>query len=196
MGRELEWKYSATKHDIEAVFHAYCTDWKRIEMETTYYDTPTHELGAKKMTLRRRYENGNSVCTLKTAAENGARGEWECEQSDIRTAIAKLCALGAPSQLLSIGTLIEVCAARFTRFAAMLELPQCAVEIALDCGQLLGGGKSAPLCEIEVEHKRGSEQASEEFARSLAARFFLSEEPMSKYRRALALTEEDNTIGG
>ena len=61
------------------------------------------------------------------------------------------------------------------------------MELALDRGVLFGGGRELPFAEAEVEQKSGSEAAAEAFARRLAARFALTEEPKSKFQRALAL---------
>lgn len=188
MGREFELKYSAAPDQQAAILAAF-PGLTPIEMETTYYDTPARDLSARRWTLRRRYENGRSVCTVKTPAPGGARGEWELEAADIRQAIPELCKLGAPEDLLSLtaGGLIPVCGARFTRFAGLVETDDCTLELALDRGVLLGGEKSCPLCEVEVELKSGSEAAAVAFAQTLAARFSLTVQPNSKYRRALEL---------
>ena len=65
MGREFELKYSCSAEDFEALKAAY-EGFTTIEMETTYYDTFDAKLNNRHWTLRRRYENGKSVCTLKT----------------------------------------------------------------------------------------------------------------------------------
>ena len=63
------------------------------------------------------------------------------------------------------------------------------VEIALDRGVLLGGGREVPLCEVEVELKAGQPEAAVAFAENLAEEFGLRPERKSKFRRALALAE-------
>ena len=83
----------------------------------------------------------------------------------------------------------ESCAARFTRLAKLVEADGCTVELALDEGTLLGGGKALPLAEVEVELKAGSEAAAVAFAQALAAEFGLTPEPKSKVQRALALAD-------
>jgi len=190
MGREFELKYRADEAVISAIAGA-LGGFSAISMETTYYDTPERALSALRWTLRRRLENGVSVCTVKTPAPGGARGEWETECGDIMAAIPALCALGAPRELAALTAegVVEVCGARFTRLAAEIALEACTVELALDRGVLLGGGQELPLAEVEVELKSGSEEAAVAFAESLAARFGLVPEPMSKYKRALGLAE-------
>lgn len=188
MGREFELKYRATPEQIAGI-RKIAGEYREITMETTYYDTPGRKLSSLRWTLRRRFENGISVCTMKTPAADGGRGEWELEWPDITTAVPELCKLGAPRELLDLTAegLEEVCGARFIRQAALLTRPDCTVELALDQGVLLGGGREIPLCEVEVELKAGSEAAAIAFAETLANACGLQPESRSKYRRALAL---------
>lgn len=191
MGREFELKYRATQQAQAALKRDFPLRWQEISMETTYYDTPNRDLRQLRWTLRSRMENGVAVCTVKTPADDGGRGEWELCCGDIREAIPELCKLGAPRELLALtqNGLEAVCGAKFTRQAATLILEDCIVELALDSGLLLGGEKEMPLCEIEVEVKEGSEEAAVAFARDLAAKYVLTEEKHSKYRRALDLAK-------
>ena len=85
--------------------------------------------------------------------------------------------------------MIPICGARFLRKAKTVTLPDCTVEIALDKGVLLGGGKEIPLCEVEVELKTGPEGAAVTFAQALAAEFGLQPEQKSKFKRASMLAE-------
>lgn len=84
---------------------------------------------------------------------------------------------------------MPVCGARFTRLAKTVELPGCVVEIALDTGILMGGGREIPLCELEVEYKDGSEAVASAWAERLAQRFGLEAETKSKFRRASLLAK-------
>ena len=65
MGREFELKFAATKADLETL-QAQFGNFTPITMETTYFDTLDGALSASRITLRRRFENGTSVCTVKT----------------------------------------------------------------------------------------------------------------------------------
>lgn len=191
MGREFELKYRADGASQAAIEKAFGRFYE-IEMETTYYDSPEGGLSARHITLRRRLENGVAVCTLKTPAEGGARGEWEVEETDIEAAIPKLCKLSGHPMLaaLTAGGVVPVCGARFLRKATTVETDGCTVELALDQGVLLGGGKEMPLCEVEVELKAGSQEAAIAFARHIAEQYGLAQEHGSKFRRALALARE------
>ena len=63
------------------------------------------------------------------------------------------------------------------------------MELALDQGVLLGGGKELPFAEAEVELKSGSDHTALSFAEALAKEFALKPQPKSKLARAMALTE-------
>ncbi len=188
VGREFELKYRASAAQIAAIREKY-GDFVSISMETTYYDTLDRALGRRLWTLRRRFENGISVCTLKTPLPDGSRGEWESEQATIEAAIPELCNLSGSTELrmLTKEGVTPFCGARFTRLAKTLTLPQCTVELALDRGSLTGGGQELPFAEVEVEYKEGSETAAAAFAETLAAEFGLSPEPKSKVQRAMEL---------
>ena len=188
MGREFELKYSCSAEDFEALKAAY-EGFTTIEMETTYYDTFDAKLNNRHWTLRRRYENGLSVCTLKTPDPTGGRSEWEVEAPGIITAIPMLCRMGAPMELmaLTVSGLQEVCGAKFTRLALQLEVPGAKVELALDKGKLFGGGREKALQEVEVELKEGADNAAIAFARLLEEQYHLTPEKRSKYNRALGL---------
>ena len=191
MGREFELKFTAAADVLPQIRAAFPGIWREISMETAYYDTPDGLLGQRRWTLRRRYENGKSVCTVKTPCADGGRGEWETECDRIEDAIPVLCKLGCPEELISLTAdgLIHICGAKFTRRALTIEENGCILELALDEGKLLGSGKELPLCEVEVELKAGNDAAAVAFAESLAAKFGLKPEKRSKFRRALALAK-------
>ena len=188
MGREFELKYRCSAEDFEALKAAY-EGFATIEMETTYYDTFDGKLNNRHWTLRRRYENGKSVCTLKTPAADGSRCEWEVEAPGIISAIPQLCRMGAPMELMAftVSGVREVCGAKFTRLALQLEVPGAKVELALDKGKLFGGLRESDLQEVEVELKDGADTAALAFAKLLAEKYHLIPENRSKYKRALGL---------
>ena len=191
MATEYELKFKVNEEVLSAIDAAF-PGGIVLEMETDYYDTPNGAMSKRRYTLRRRLENGVSVCTLKTPAGD-ARGEWEAECEDIGAAIPKLIAMGAPEDLetLTREGLVYICGAKFTRLAKTVTGPECTVEIALDKGILMGGGKVEPLCEAEVELKDGTKAACDEFAKEMEEQFGLVTEEKSKFARALALYRGD-----
>jgi inorganic triphosphatase YgiF len=188
MGREFELKFRADSDTIAAIREKF-GEFTPISMETTYYDTADLKLAFHHWTLRRRMENGVSVCTFKRPGGDGSRSEWEVEAASIMEGVMKLCHAGADWELMRItaGGLMETCGARFTRLAAPLEIPGGRVELALDQGVLLGRGKELPFAEVEVELKEGADQAAIAFAQALAEEFQLEKEPRSKFVRAMTL---------
>lgn len=185
---EYEWKFAATPELLAEIDAAFSGEKIMLEMETTYYDTPTGALSARHYTLRKRLENGVPVCTLKTPAQQG-RKEWETEADDIVCAIPKLVAMGCPADLPALiqEGIVPVCGAKFTRVAKTVFLDNGTVELAMDRGFLMGGNRQIPLCEVEVELKSGSNEMCDSFAKDLACRFGLKLQKQSKFRRALAL---------
>jgi inorganic triphosphatase YgiF len=188
MGREFELKFAATAADHEALRERF-GPLSPITMETTYFDTPGKDLRNLRWTLRRRTENGICVCALKTPGDGFSHGEWEVYCNRIEDAVPMLLEKGAPKELSAFAEagLVAACGARFTRLAGLIHAAGCSVELALDEGVLLGGGKELPLCEIEVELKEGSEDAAAAFAIALAQEYGLRPETRSKIARALAL---------
>lgn len=191
MGREFELKFRADVAVISEIAEKYGS-FTSISMETAYYDTAARTLSARHCTLRRRMENGRSVCTFKCPHKDGGRGEWEVEADSLSEGIPKLCQAGADPLLLQIAAedFVEVCGARFTRLAKTLAVPGGTVELALDRGVLLGGGQELAFAEVEVELKTGNDEAANAFAETLAETFRLVPEPKSKFARAMALAAE------
>lgn len=190
MGKELEWKYAADGAALAALEAEPGEPWRKIDMETRYFDTPDGALSARHWTLRLRRENEESVGCLKTPLPGGARGEWETPCDTAKELTARLTTSGAPEELASLTAgqqLVEVCGAKFTRLARDVETEDSRMEVALDRGVLRGGGKEIPLSEAEVEHKDGDPAASAQWAAALAARHGLRPEEKSKFARALEL---------
>ena len=199
MGKETEYKLAVG--DLQLLDCILCsrtvTEKQRapyayIRMRTTYYDTEDGFLEKRRWMLRLRTENDRSVVTMKTPGEGHTRGEWEVESDYLDEALEKLAALGAPQELAAMqpDTLAPICGASFTRITAELRLSEdTACMICGDVGELTGGGKSALLCELELELKHGNEAELTAFAQKLMETYHLSEQPLSKLQRAQALAE-------
>lgn len=185
MAVELEFKFRATPDILSQIDENTPGEGVSYAMHTTYYDTPQGALSARHITLRRRMENELSVCTLKTPAVEG-RNEFEVNAPTIEDALPELCKLSGEELSSNIQ---PVCGAKFTRLAKTLCLPQATVELALDRGVLMGGGKEIPLCEVEVELKSGDPKAAGIYAAELAIAYGLIPEENSKFYRALCLAK-------
>lgn len=188
MGREFELKFQANQEILNTIQAEY-GPFSAISMETVYFDTPDADMKRLRWTLRRRLENGRALCSLKTPGDGLCRGEWEWCGTDMEEAIQELCRLGAPIQLTTLTAkgLFITCGAKFTRLAALLTVPGGTVELALDAGCFLGGGREVPFAEVEVELKSGPDTAALAFAQALATRYGLTPETKGKAERAMAL---------
>ncbi len=184
MGRELELKFSATPAVLDKLAAEFGS-FRKLRMQTTYFDTPSRTLAARNCTLRLRQENDIRICTLKMPLPDGSRAEFECTADTIESGIA---ALPQAAALLD-GPVEPVCGARFTRLAAIIDTGDGTAELALDRGVLIGGGREAPLCEVELEYKSGSDVATLAMAHALALEYDLPRENKSKFARAIALAE-------
>ena len=191
MGRELELKFAASSETLDAMEEKYAP-LTPITMHTRYFDTPHQAFRGRRWTFRLRLENGRPICTLKTRLSDGSRGEYETESGDIVSAIPALLEQGAPAELEELARegLEEVCGARFTRLARIIDVPGGQVELALDRGEFTGGGRTLPFTEAEAELKAGPDEVLARFGRALAEEFSLREEPRSKIQRAMALAEK------
>ena len=199
MGKETEYKLAVGDLQLldcilcsRMVMEKLCAPYAYIRMRTTYYDTEDGFLAQRRWMLRLRTEDGRSVVTMKTPGEGHTRGEWEVESDYLDEALEKLAALGAPQELTAMqpDTLAPICGASFTRITAELRLSEdTACMICGDVGELTGGGKSALLCELELELKHGNEAELTAFAQKLMETYHLSEQPLSKLQRARALAE-------
>ena len=193
MGLEYEKKFRADENILKEMDEALKEPPYILQMETTYYDTPKGDLERRKITLRRRLENGVSVCTLKTPTGTAARGEFQVECDSITDAIPILCKLSNLEALLFLTAegVMPVCGAKFTRTARKISFGDSLLEVALDSGILIGGGKAQPLFEVEVELLSGEMRDADMYASLLARKFSLQEEHKSKFRRALELAKGD-----
>ena len=188
MATEYEYKFRIDPLDLPVLNAAFPQESKEIQMETVYYDTPSRALSSRRYTLRRRLENGVSVCTLKIPAGD-ARNEWETENVFIENAIPQLISMGAPAELQELVKegLYPICGAKFTRLAKTISLTDAVAELALDHGYLFAGDRKAPLCEMELELKSGDKGCFDRYVQELVKEFSLQEEPESKFSRALRL---------
>ena len=188
MGIEYERKFRADRSILLEINATFSEASREISMETVYYDTPSGALSAKRYTLRRRLENGISVCTLKVPAGD-ARGEWETENVFIENAVPALIADGAPEELKELVKegLLPICGAKFTRLAKTITLENAVAELALDHGYLFSGDRKEPLCEVELELKSGDKGCFDRYVLKFAGEFALEEEKTSKFARALQL---------
>ncbi len=147
---------------------------------TTYYDTIDHRLSRRGLAFRVRQSGKKFIQTLKTASTGDgvamARGEWEVALAD---GTPQLTAFNDPRVLDLTGLvlpdeLVPTFETRFKRQAVLVEWPDAnrppaQIEVAFDRGAIRANGSETPICEIELELKRGEPRALFELAQSLRA---------------------------
>ena len=202
--KEVELKLAASSEAMDRLIasqllrgHASSTIRSR-NLVTTYYDTEDRRLGRRRLALRVRQTGKKFIQTLKTASSEGSietsRGEWEVELAD---ATPQLTAFNDPAVLDLVGLVLPdelqpTFQTRFRRQAVLVEWPDAnrqpaLIEVAFDRGAIRADTGELPLCEIELELKRGEPRALFELAQSMRALVPLRLQPVDKAVRGYAL---------
>jgi inorganic triphosphatase YgiF len=172
----------------------------RQALHNIYYDTPDQLLRGMQVALRVRSLPGPTGPawrqTLKMGAGDSAlsqRGEWETDLPGARLSRAALA--DTPWQDIDPdGRLFQALAPRFeTRFERTIWLvrrrDRSQVEIALDIGSIMAGGRSTPILELEFELRAGPPEALFEVARQFAQAIAVLPLGASKAERGHALAD-------
>jgi inorganic triphosphatase YgiF len=175
-GKEIELKLELAPADLPRLrkapfLRALKTPPKRTAETSVYFDTDKQKLRKKGLTLRVRRIGNRYVQTIK-ATVNGAsfeRDEWEAdidgEEPD------PSLANGTPLQSLLTGKLRRqlkpIFETRVRRTVYPIVDGTRAMEFTVDQGTIDTGSRSMPLCEIELELKRGPVAAVFDLAREL-----------------------------
>lgn len=203
---EVEYKWDLTNAGGLAALDAaeklspYIRGSKDIAMHAIYYDTVDGDVLALRGGLRRREENGLSVCSLKLEVEvsdgKATREEYEVACDDIRQALELLPEAGAPRDVCEMlaGKELKVnCETEFDRRAFSLAVgaqgaaDAFEAELAFDEGVLRRDGREQEFREMELEHKDGSLDAFNDFALDIQDTAHLTPQPLSKLARAMSL---------
>lgn len=203
---EVEYKWDLTDAGGPAALDAaeklspYIRGSKDIAMHATYYDTVDGDVLALRGGLRRREENGLSVCSLKLEVKvsdgKATREEYEVACDDIRQALELLPEAGAPRDVCEMlaGKELKVnCETGFDRRAFSLAVgaqgaaDAFEAELAFDEGVLRRDGREQEFREMELEHKDGSLDAFNAFALDIQDTAHLTPQPLSKLARAMSV---------
>ncbi len=165
----------------------YCSELNKLEMHTEYLDTLDGDAKKQGVTLRRRFENGESVIYAKCGkSSDGAlsvRGEWSVKSGDIKNAARLLSDVGAPTSKLVGLSLITVASVRFVRHECLMTpYDGFSFMLSYDDGYF---GENTRFCEVELELRQGSAGELVFFGEKLAEKFGLVPETRSKYARAI-----------
>ncbi|MCZ4287115.1 CYTH domain-containing protein [Marinobacter salarius] len=176
MAQELEIKLSVAQPDLDRV-----VDWLlgqpntyesgTLQLGNTYYDTPDGDLNRQKIALRIRKLGDRHIQTLKTRGEfvDGAHRRQEWEWPLIGTTLNMGLIADTPvGQSVNLARLQPVFETNFQRRVVMIEQGESLVEVAIDSGEIVAGGQSRPLSEVEFELKAGDASLLLAWARRLA----------------------------
>lgn len=162
------------------------------DLLSIYFDTPDGALHQAGVYLRLRESGGRVVQTIKAARSEGeflARHEWECERTGRSPdlAAAKGTALEpllTPEVRAALQPVFET---RISRRIHRIAHDGAEIEIAIDRGEISTKTHSCPICELELELKRGAIKALFRLARLLAEDVALRLEVKTKAERGYEL---------
>ena len=162
---------------------------------STYFDTPSHELARRGLSLRIRAVGKLRVQTLKSSGANGgaamSRGEWEWPVKDDKPDIALASSAPAVSRLpADLGKQLQpIVVTDVMRTAHTLDFQGSTIEAVLDSGSIVAGDQKQPVHELELELRHGALGALYGLALSLHAATPLSIEAEGKAARGYRLME-------
>jgi inorganic triphosphatase YgiF len=164
--QEVELKFVCGPDDLAAVLAAApAGDDDTAELISVYFDTPELDLQKAGVSLRVRESKGRRVQTLKRG-EGLSREEHEAPIDGLAPdpklgPLPKLVPDGAP--------LKPAFNVRVQRRQRRLTFEGAEIELALDQGEVVGGRRRTPICEVELELKSGDPAALFALARRLGA---------------------------
>jgi triphosphatase len=171
------------------------TPAKRTTEVSVYFDTDKHKLHRKGLMLRVRRIGDRHIQTIKATRNSGLfeRDEWESEIAGEKPdlGLARGTALEPILSKKSLQRLMPMFETRVERTLYYLTAGTGAIALTLDRGKIDTGARSAPLCEIEIELKRGNEgelfHVAREVTRALSARMAFK----SKSARGYELLDDE-----
>ncbi len=134
----------------------------RLGLKNTYYDTPNQDLRANGTALRIRRQGTVSLQTVKCVGKtNGgmsSRPEWETPYKG-HFDFAEIDDTAVKNLLETLARLPGYCATLSTDFNRSIwewkPDPDTCIELMLDRGDIRAGGKTEPICELELELVKG-----------------------------------------
>lgn len=188
MDREIELKFLIPPDAAAGTLAQLRGEGSVRQLDATYFDTADHALRKAGFGLRVRDGEGGRKQTLKSASAGGvfSRGEWEervAGPEPDRDALART----PVAAMLAGRTLAPVFTTRVQRTVRLVEIGGAVIEAALDQGELLAAGRTAPVCELELELKSGPASALFDLARDIARHAPLRLSLVSKAERGYGL---------
>lgn len=172
MADEIELKLDVTP-DAAAAFEdseLLPGDPEKVEQRSIYFDTPDHALLKKGLSLRIRRSGRKRIQAVKAnggvAAGLFVRSEWERAVKGDRPILDDMTPIRA---LLgdAVDTIAPVFEVRIARRTWIVSEGGATMELVLDRGEATAGVRTSPICEIELELKKGDPAALFAFARRI-----------------------------
>ena len=197
--REIELKLDVQMHnlprltDSSVLKGASKSAAKPIDLVSVYFDTNKLQLHQKGLSLRVRRIGRRHVQTIKQENNRNAalfaRGEWEhdvpAKQPDLNAARETALAPLLNKELRH--ALKPVFETHVRRKVFQIRRGQSEIELSIDKGKIEAGRKSSPLCEVELELKRGQAADLFKLAKMLAHEVPVQLAVKSKADRGYAL---------
>jgi len=174
---------------------------RRVELESTYYDTPDRTLQSNGMALRVRKQGTKRVQTLKAEGEGGGLDslrhmrEFETSLQGDEPDLGLIDDEGLRNALLLddiAPQLAPLFTTKVTRHLLPVRLMDSEIEIAFDEGAILAGDDEERICEVELELKAGEPEYVLQLALAIAETGPCAMEPRSKAARGYALALGDS----
>lgn len=169
-------------------------------LSSRYFDSSDRRLRQARITLRlrRQDQDGFWLTCKRGGSSQGAlqqRDEeelWLDEAAEDPNALPlqELEAYAAIRSALNGAELGELLQTDFRRRSCLIAWRNSRVELAIDQGLIVAGGRSADIFELELELKEGSLEELLAFGEALAAKHRLRAETQSKLKRGLILLDE------
>ena len=171
--------------------------WREDHLQSTYYDTPSHQLLSAGLSYRLRQARGKVTATVKADGQSDGglhqRLEFNVGMDGATPDIAPFLSTQIGERLKgAVGSeeLIPMFGSDVVRRTVNLAWRDGSeIEAALDCGEILAGEKTESVCELELELVKGSAKALLELGAELALKFPLLIELESKLSRAVKLAK-------
>lgn len=155
---EIELKFSGSREDLQAAFlHAPGGPVRSAKLVSSYFDTPDGALAARELSLRVRKHGRRKEMTLKAGHARGlGRSEWTVPIDAAAPDVSLLPPdAGGLLDGVTTGSLAMIHCTEVARRTRLAEHGGATVELALDFGRIVAGGRDQPLAELELELKRG-----------------------------------------
>lgn len=175
-----------------------------LPMHAVYFDTEDRKLARERIAFRVRKEGDRYIATLKWSQEQREAGELY-RREELNVPVSDEEMIRAPKvslfdtspmedrlkQLAGDEPLTPLMEMTFVRRQTRVDTGDSISELSIDRGDILAGGKTAPILELELELLSGSEEDVMNLGSRLAEKYDLIPGVKSKFERGMDLYGPD-----